>query len=200
MGWAVGGLTGKDWDEIRALAAHPRVAAIGETGLDYYWKDTTPEDQKAWFRRHIVLSMETGKPLSVHARDSAEDMISELRPWLGQGLKAVWHCFTAGKREIEKALDDAAANGLHLGIGGLVTFEDQKALRKAATRIPGELLLLETDAPYLIPRPREMTRNEPWGVVRVAEVLGELRGASREEIGELTTANAKRLLSITVAD
>ena len=181
------------WAEIVTLARSPRVAAIGETGLDYYWKDTPKETQKIWFQKHIELSMATGKPLVVHARDSVPDTLAVLGPYLDQGLKAVWHCFVAGKKEIGPALEFAVAKRLSLAIGGLVTFEDQKPLRNHVALIPDDLLLLETDAPYLSPRPKKTDRNEPTGVIRVAEVLAELRGTTPERVAEITTRNAERL-------
>lgn len=182
------------WREIEELAVRGCVAAIGETGLDYYWKDCPADVQKKWFDRHMELAREVRKPVSVHARESVRDSLEMMRPHLSKGLSAIWHCFVAGKKEIDWALDFCVDNGVLLGIGGLMTFEDQKQIRKRAERIPAELLLLETDAPYLVPRPRTMERNEPFGVIRVAEVLAELRGATPEEIAGVTTANAVRVL------
>ncbi len=187
------GLTPADWREIEGMARSPRVAAIGETGLDYYWKDTPPELQKEWFERHIELALASGKPLVVHARDSVPDVLAALEPHLARGLKAIWHCFVAGKKEIGPAREFAARRGLALAVGGLVTFEDQKPLRREAPLIPDDLLLLETDAPYLAPRPKKSDRNDPTGVVRVAEALAELRGTTPERIAAITTGNALRL-------
>lgn len=184
----------QDWREIENLARSPKVAAIGETGLDYYWRDTPRETQKKWFERHIELSLATGKPLSVHARDSVPDVLNMLKPHFTAGLKAIWHCFVASKKDIGPALDFAIENRLFLAVGGLVTFEDQKPLRDHAQRIPDDLLLLETDAPYLSPRPKKANRNEPIGVIRVAEVLAELRETTPENIAALTTRNAVNLL------
>lgn len=188
------------WRGIEELATKPSVAAIGETGLDYYWKDCPPDIQKTWFIRHMELAIATGKPVSVHARDSVRDTLLMMEPFLAQGLRAIWHCFVAGKKEIDWALDFSIEHGVWLGIGGLVTFEDQKPLRNQALRIPEHLLLLETDAPYLVPRPKTMDRNEPFGVIRVAEVLAELRGTSAETIRHATTENARLLLGGWVAE
>lgn len=182
------------WSEISYLASNPRVVAIGETGLDYYWKDCPHEVQKEWLLKHIELSLLTGKPLSVHARESVGDVLEILAPRFCEGLRVIWHCFVAGKKEIGGALDFAVKHKIYMGVGGLVTFEDQKPLREHVCRIPEELLLLETDAPYLTPRPKVVDRNEPSGVIRVAEVLGELRGVGAEAIRELTTRNADALL------
>ncbi len=188
------GLDELGWSEIGVLARNPRVLAIGETGLDYYWKDSPPEVQKEWFQKHIELALALAKPLSVHARDSVGDVLALLEPYFAEGLKVIWHCFVAGKKEIGPALDFAVKHGVYLGIGGLATFEDQKPLREHAAKIPEALLLLETDAPYLSPRPKKADRNEPTGVIRVAEVLAELRGTTPEAIRAATTANAFRVL------
>lgn len=189
-----GGLDDVSWTEIGYLAQKDRVAVVGETGLDYYWKDCPPEVQRTWFVKHIELALAVGKPLSVHARDSVRDTLTTLEPYFADGLKVIWHCFVAGKKDIGWALDFAVEHGVYLGVGGLVTFEDQKPLRECATKIPEELLLLETDAPYLVPRPKTMDRNEPTGVIRVAEVLAELRGVEAERIREATTRNCDALL------
>lgn len=181
------------WSEIEYMSANPRVVAIGETGLDYYWKDCPPDIQKKWFEKHLDLAVVTGKPVSIHARDSVSDVLAMLEPRFADGLKAVWHCFVAGKKDIAGALDFSVKHGMYLGIGGLATFEDQKPLRGVIPSIPDELLLLETDAPYLVPRPKNRDRNEPDGVIRVAEVLAELRGVSPDSIRETTTVNSDRL-------
>ncbi len=185
------------WRELEELAARDSVVAVGETGLDYYWKDCPVDIQKKWFAEHMLLARALDKPVSVHARDSVRDCLEMMRPHLEEGLKAVWHCFVAGRKEIDWALDFCMEHGVFLGIGGLVTFEDQKPLRARVERIPAELLLLETDAPYLIPRPRakDATRNEPFGVIRVAEALADLRAVPPEEIAAATTENARRLFA-----
>lgn len=190
-------LSEADWAEIERLARHPLTAAIGETGLDYYWKDTPPEVQKMWFERHIELAMQLKKPLVVHARDSVRDVLDMLRPHLANGLKAVWHCFVASKKDIGPALDFAIANRLHLAVGGLATYEDQKPLRARVPLIPDDLLLLETDSPYLSPSPKKSLRNNPTGVIRVAEVVAELRGTTPDEIAAITTQNAVKLFGFS---
>ncbi len=189
-----GSLDDVSWSEIEYLAGHPLVLAIGETGLDYYWKDCPPDVQKTWFQKHIDLAVALGKPLSVHARDSVSDVLAMIEPRMADGLKVIWHCFVAGKKEIGPALEFAVRHGVYLGVGGLVTFDDQKPLREHSKEIPDKLLLLETDAPYLTPRPKKVDRNEPTGVIRTAEVLAELRCTSPEAIRDLTTANAFRVL------
>lgn len=182
------------WRELVRMARSPGAAAIGETGLDYYWKNVPHDVQMRWFERHIDLAIELAKPLSIHARDSVGDVLRTIEPRFADGLTAIWHCFTASKKEIGPALDFAVKHGLYLAVGGLVTFEDQKTLRQHAALIPDELLLLETDAPFLIPRPRTTDRNDPRGVIRVAEVLGEIRGQTSDHVAAVTTRNAAALL------
>lgn len=184
------------WLSLCQLAENDKVRAIGETGLDFYWKNVPADIQKIWFKKHIELSLELGKALSIHARDSAPEMLDGIRPYFTDGLKAVWHCFTASKRELAPALDFAVRHNLYLALGGLVTFEDQKALREYAKLIPDDLLLLETDAPYLIPRPKTTNRNDPRGVIRVAEVLAELRKTTPDHIADVTTRNATELFGL----
>lgn len=185
------------WLRLASLARDKKVVAVGETGLDYYWKNVPPKVQQQWFERHIDLSLELGKPLSIHARDSVPEMLASIEPRFRDGLRAIWHCFTASKKEIGGALDFAVRHGLYLAIGGLVTFEDQKTLREYSKRIPDELLLLETDAPFLIPRPKATDRNDPRGVIRVAEVLAELRQSTPEAVADRTTGNATALFGLT---
>jgi TatD DNase family protein len=184
------------WREISRLAASPLAVAVGETGLDYYWKDVPPAAQAKWFDRHIELALALGKPLLLHARESIPDVVSRLEPHFTSGLKVLWHCFSAGKKEMASALEFALAHGVGLALGGLVTFEDQKTLRRHVPLIPDDLLFLETDAPYLSPRPKLSDRNEPARIVRVAEVVAELRGRSPEDIARLTSRNAERLFGL----
>ncbi|MDR1521093.1 MAG: TatD family hydrolase [Planctomycetota bacterium] len=181
------------WRGIAELAASPLAAAIGETGLDYHWKNVPVKVQEKWFERHIELALATGKPLLLHARSSVSDALARLEPHFAAGLTAVWHCFSAGKREIGPALEFAAAHGVRMAVGGMATFEDQKPLRAAIPMIPDHLLLLETDAPYLSPRPKASDRNEPIRLLRIAETVAELRGRSFREIAELTARNAEKL-------
>ncbi|MDR1535025.1 MAG: TatD family hydrolase [Planctomycetota bacterium] len=188
-----GGLNGDDWRRLRELAASPLASAIGETGLDHHWKNVPAGVQKLWFERHIELALAVKKPLLVHARDSIGEVLAMLEPCLASGLAVVWHCFSAGRGEIRAALDFSVAHGIRMAAGGLVTFEDRKSLRACLPGIPDELLLLETDAPYLPPRPRISSRNEPARLPRIAEAVAELRQRSPADIARLTTGNAEKL-------
>ncbi|MDR2391840.1 MAG: TatD family hydrolase [Planctomycetota bacterium] len=187
------GLDDAAWKEVSRLAASPLVSAIGETGLDYYWKNVSPAVQAKWFDRHIELALSVGKPLLVHARDSVLDVMERLKPALASGLAAVWHCFSASRRDLRPAFDFAVAEGVWMAVGGMATFADRKSLRAAIPLIPDRLLLLETDAPYLPPHPKLTDRNEPVRLIRVAEAVAELRGQELSRLAEITVGNAKRL-------
>lgn len=182
---------------LRALATSTdRVRAIGETGLDYYHEHAPRSVQATWFARHLELAAELDLPVILHARESADDMLAQVAPFLQAGGRAVWHCFVAGKKHLARLLDRALGMGLYLGMSGLVTFEDQKPLRGIIPHIPDAHLLLDTDAPYLIPRPKTLSRNEPVSAVRICEELAHLRGVSPSDMARITTRNARTLLNL----
>lgn len=185
---------------LRELAAGERVAAIGETGLDWYWDDVDHATQKEHFRMHLELARELALPVVVHARDSAEDCLDMLEPYIGGGSSFVWHCFIAGKKKIEPLLQRAIEMGLYLGISGIVTFTEQVPLRKIIPLIPDKHLLLDTDSPYLIPKPRTVERNEPAQALRIAEEIAMLRGVTTEDIARITYRNACDFLRIGIAE
>lgn len=176
---------------IREAARDPRVCAIGETGLDYHWDTATPGDQRRAFERQIALAKELDLPFIVHQRKAEQDALDVLRatdpPHTG-----VMHCFTGGPDYAEACLD----LGLHLGLGGAVTFRKAKALHEVVRTAPLDRLVLETDAPYMTPSPHRGTRNEPAYVRIIAEQVAALRGISVEEVAAATTANAERLFRL----
>jgi TatD DNase family protein len=189
--------SGKTLDDylatLRGHAGHPRVVAIGETGLDFF-RDYAPRaDQERWFRAQIALAGEMGLPLVIHQRSALEDVLAileETRPEAG----GVLHCFDDGPEVIPRA----QALGFRLGIGGCVTY-GHEALDQAVRAAPAEMLVLETDAPYLEPEPRSLRRNEPGLLTRVVRRLCELRGWTPEEADRVTTANAKQLFRLPIA-
>lgn len=172
------------------VAAHPEVVGLGETGLDYYY-DFAPKDVQAKsFRTHIEACRQTGLPLIVHTRDADEDTIAILEEEMGKGpFTGVIHCFSTSRRMAESAV----AMGLHLGIGGILTFKASDALRAIVRDMPLDKLVLETDAPYLAPLPHRGKTNEPAFTSLTAKALAELLGRPVAEIEAATTANAKRL-------
>lgn len=190
-----------DYDLLRALAReNPKVVAIGETGLDYYHEHSPREVQREHFLCHIELARELGLPLVLHARQSAQEVLDLAGDFIAGGGRAVWHCFNAGKREIDGLLSHALEMGLYLGISGMITYEDQIPLRRALLKIPDRHLLLDTDSPYLIPRPRTLERNEPAQCARIAQELATLRGVRVEDIARITTRNACELFGLPYQD
>jgi TatD DNase family protein len=174
------------------LAAHPRVVAIGESGLDYFY-DLSPRDrQVASFRAHIRAARTTGLPLVVHTRDADDDTMTLLEAETGQGrFTGVIHCYSSSRRLAERAV----AIGFYLGIGGILTFKKSEELRATVRDLPLDRLLLETDAPYLAPVPMRGRTNEPAYTAHVAKVLAEVRGLPLVEIEAATTANFHRLFA-----
>jgi TatD DNase family protein len=177
------------FERLRELAQDPRVVAIGECGLDFY-RDLSPRDlQRDWFERQIALAKDIGKPLVVHVRDAMDEAIDRLeqaRP----PRAGVLHCYSGNAAQALRA----AALGFALGFGGSLTYGDA-ALEEAARAVPATALLLETDAPYLVPEPKDTKRNEPALLTRVRAQLAALRGVSEKVIDDLTTENATRLLA-----
>lgn len=174
-----------------ALAADPKVVAIGETGLDYYRLKGDLEWQRARFRTHIRAAREAGKPLIIHTRAAAEDTLRLMREEGAEAVGGVMHCFTESQAVAEEAL----ALGFHISFSGIVTFKNAKALKEVARAVPQARLLIETDAPYLAPVPHRGQLNEPAYVVHVAEELARLRGTTVEAIAAATTENFFRLFA-----
>jgi TatD DNase family protein len=181
--------------EIEELAHHPRVAAVGETGLDYYRDRAPREDQRRAFAAQIGIAHRAGKPLVIHVRDEAQasdgDALAEVFTTLGDraaDLTVILHCFSA---PAERAVE-AAERGWFCSFAGNVTYPRAEALRRAAAQVPDELLLVETDAPFLSPQPVRGKPNRPENVIRTAESLADVRGASYEELDALIESNAAR--------
>lgn len=179
--------------ELRAAARSAKVKAIGEIGLDYYWKDRAPfEVQRQVFRQQIRIARELKLPLVIHDRDAHEDTVSILEEEQAQEIGGIMHCFAGDWAIAERCL----ALGFFIGVGGTVTYRNNPVGREVAQRLPLDRIVLETDDPYLAPMPHRGRRNEPGYVRLVAEFLAELRGLSLEEIAAATTANALRALHI----
>lgn len=176
--------------EIVRLAQHPKVVAIGEAGLDYHYKHSSPEGQAQGFRNHIAAARETGLPLEIHTRDADEDTIRILEEETAKGsFKAILHCFTGGAELARRAV----ALGHYVSFSGVVTFKNSDALRAIAAELPLDRLLVETDAPFLAPVPFRGKRNEPAFVVHTAAKLAEVRGITPQALAAATTENFYRL-------
>jgi TatD DNase family protein len=179
-------------DELIALTGHPKVVALGEAGLDYFYDNGSPEAQARGFRAHIEAARATGLPLVIHTRDADEDCGRILEEEAERGpFRAVLHCYTGGRELAMKAV----SLGLFIGFTGILTFKKSEALRALAAELPANRILVETDSPYLAPGKFRGKRNEPAYVVEVAKVLAETRGVSLEEISRQTTDNFFRLFS-----
>jgi TatD DNase family protein len=171
------------------LADHPKVVAIGETGLDYYWQKDAPEWQRERFRTHIRAARACGKPLIVHTRDAGADTIRLLREEGAAEVGGVMHCFTETWEIAEAAME----LGFHISFSGIVTFRNAQDLKDIARKLPADRLLIETDAPYLAPVPKRGKTNEPAWVVHVAEEIARLRELPLEQLAQLTRDNFFRL-------
>lgn len=181
-----------DTAKLVAKAAHPRVVAIGESGLDYYYDHSDRAQQRASFRTHISAARETGLPLIVHTRDAEDDTAGILADEMGKGAySGVIHCFTASQAFAEKAL----ALGLYISISGIVTFKNAKELQASAKLVPDDRLLIETDSPFLAPVPHRGRPCEPAFVADTARFLASLRGVRVEELAAQTSSNFFRLFN-----
>ncbi len=202
--------------ELRALADHPKVVAVGEIGLDYY-RDLSPRPvQRQAFADQLALAAELGQsrgsplPVVIHSRDAHDDVLAMLRDWVdgppsvpparggdvpeGQGgpWRGVLHSYAAGPERLDEVLE----MGFCIGISGPVTFKNAGRLREVATKVPLERLLIETDCPYLTPEPYRGKRNEPAYVRYVAQAIARARGVSEEKVAQATVENTRRLFGI----
>src|SRR5271166_3381851 len=187
------GFDAADLAELRALAAHERCMAIGETGLDFYLEGAPPADQERAFAAQIELARETGKPLVIHTRAAEERTLAQLATE-AEGVSVVMHCFSMPER-----LDECLRRGYAISFAGNVTYKNAAALADAARRVPADSLLVETDAPYLTPQAvrtlkgRGKHRNQPAFVAYTAAFLAELRGVSPAELDATVGRNASRV-------
>ncbi|ANE46004.1 hydrolase TatD [Paenibacillus swuensis] len=183
----------EDLDWIEELCNHPKVVAIGEIGLDYYW-DTSPKDvQQRVFREQIRLARKVNKPIVIHNRDAHQDVVQILREEKAEEVGGVMHCYS-GSWEIAQACLDM---NFYISFGGPVTFKNAKQPKEVLARVPLDRLLIETDAPYLTPHPHRGKRNETGYVTLVAEAASQIKEISMDEIARITMENACKLFSIT---
>ena len=179
--------TAETFATLRDLAAHPKVLAIGEIGLDYHYDFSPREIQRSVFEQQLEIAAESRKPIVIHTREAWADTLSILRQrWNGAGIM---HCFTGDAAQAREALD----LGFYLSFGGILTFPKAESVREAARITPEDRLLVETDCPYLAPVPYRGKRNEPAFMVETVRRLAPVRGASPEAIAEVTTRNFERL-------
>ena len=182
-------------DVLLEATENPRVIAIGETGLDYYYDHSDRETQRDLFRMHIGVSRETGLPLIIHTRDAEDDTLEILEDELGKGaFPALIHCFTASQAFGNRVLE----LGLTISLSGIVTFKNAKELQEIAREIPQDRLLVETDSPFLAPVPHRGKPCEPAFVANTAQFVAGLRGDDVSELADYTTENFRKLFSKAV--
>ncbi|OBJ34324.1 YchF/TatD family DNA exonuclease [Mycolicibacter virginiensis] len=189
-------LTDAARSEIEALAAHPRVVAVGETGMDLYWPGrlegcADPQIQREAFAWHIDLAKRTGKPLMIHNRDADAAVLDVLRAE-GAPETVIFHCFSSGPEMAHTCIDA----GWILSLSGTVSFKNARDLREAAALIPDAQLLVETDAPFLTPHPYRGSPNEPYCLPYTVRALAELLGRSAAELAQVTNRNARRVYGL----
>jgi TatD DNase family protein len=177
------------FQDLERLLEHPKVAGVGEIGLDYHW-GIPKEAQMPVFIRQLEFAAATHMPVIIHTRDAWDDTMRVLRShWAPTGLPCIMHCFTGDVGQAHECLD----LGFYLAFGGVTTFPKAAAIREAARITPADRLLLETDSPYLAPVPHRGKRNEPAFVIHTARTVAEIRGVSLQAIAEQTTANFERV-------
>jgi TatD DNase family protein len=171
---------------LRELGEHAKVVALGEIGLDFYRNLSPREAQESAFRRQIRLARDLGLPIILHTRESEAEVLDILEAEGTGGLPGIMHCFSSGPEIAARCFD----LGFHIGVGGVVTFKNARALHETVAALPIERIVIETDAPYLAPHPHRGKRNEPAYVALVAERLAELHRRTVPEVARVTTANA----------
>lgn len=181
-------------ETIVELASHPKVVAIGETGLDYYYNSDKLDVMQKRFRDHIRAAKTAEKPLIIHSRDAREDTIHIMREEGAREVRGVMHCFTESLEMAQHAMD----LGFYISFSGIVTFKNAKALQAVASAVPLEKMLIETDAPYLAPEPYRGKQNEPKYVKYVAEKIAEIKGVSVDEVANVTAQNFQDLFSVVL--
>jgi len=185
----VGELNEETFVWLQEQCKHPKVVAIGEIGLDYYWDKEQHETQKYWFRRQMELAKERKLPMIVHSREAAADTLEAVKEAHTPELRGVIHCFSYAP-ELAK---EYVKMGYYIGIGGVVTFKNAKKLKEVVEAVPLEKILLETDCPYLAPEPNRGKRNSSLNLPYVAEAIAQPKGVTAEEVIRVTNENAKQL-------
>ncbi|MDR1689059.1 MAG: TatD family hydrolase [Clostridiales bacterium] len=185
-------MTESDVNEIKKLASHKKVVAIGEIGLDFYYENSDRDKQRIWFVSQLKLALELKKPVIIHSRNATAEIYETLRNYDGGANGGVIHCFSSGIEMAEKFI----ALGFHIGIGGVVTFKNAKKLVEVAEKIPLDKMLLETDCPYLSPEPNRGKRNESSNIKYIAEKIAQIRGIPVSEVLNVTNCNSVDLFAM----
>ena len=181
-----GPMTEQTLEDLRVWLQDPKAVAVGEIGLDYYWKDTEPELQQKWLVRQLELARECSKPVVIHSRSAAQDTFDILKENRAGELGGVIHCYSYSP---EMAVEYVKM-GFHIGIGGVVTFKNARKMVETVAAIPLSRIILETDCPYLAPVPYRGKRNDSGYLPYVVEKIAQIRGITKEEVIDVTTRNA----------
>lgn len=185
-------LNEENFQWLREQCKQSKIVAVGEIGLDYYWKEPDPEIQKYWFEKQLDLAHELKKPVCIHSRDAAKDTYDIMVAKKASELGGVIHCYSYSA---EMALEYVKM-GFHIGVGGVVTFKNGKKLKETVEAIPIERILLETDSPYMAPEPNRGKRNSSLYLPYIAQQIAEIKQMSYDEVVEITCQNAKKLFGI----
>ena len=185
----VGELREEDMEWMREQLQKPKVVAVGEIGLDYYWDKEGHDLQKKWFLRQLKLAKELKKPVIIHSREAAADTMELLKANYHGEMPMVMHCYSYSPEMAEEYLK----MGYYIGVGGVVTFKNAKKLKEVVKMLPLDRILLETDCPYLAPEPNRGKRNSSLNLPYVAAAIGELKGVDADEVVRVTNQNAKKM-------
>lgn len=178
---------------LSEMADKPKVIAIGEIGLDYYWNEPEPQIQKIWFERQMSLAREKKLPVIIHSRDAAKDTLDMIKACDGGSIGGVIHCYSYSIEMAKEYLD----MGFYLGIGGVITFQNAKKLKEVVEYMPLDRIVLETDCPYLAPVPNRGKRNSSLNLKYIVAKIAELRNISEEEVIKTTFWNAKKMYRLS---
>lgn len=182
-------LNEENFQMVREALKHPKMLAVGEIGLDYYWDEPDREIQKYWFERQLELAREVKKPVSIHSREAAKDTLDIMKAHHAEEIGGVIHCFSYGTEMAREYLN----MGFYLGIGGVLTYKNGKKLKEVAEYVPLERIVLETDCPYLSPTPFRGKRNSSANLIYVVKELAAIKGMTEEAVIEQTEKNARML-------
>ncbi|MCR5718946.1 MAG: TatD family hydrolase [Lachnospiraceae bacterium] len=188
-----GDITYKEIELIKEKSMHPKIVAVGEIGLDYHWDEPESSIQKKWFEAQLEVAKEIDKPVIIHSRDAAADTYDIMKALDAGKVGGVVHCFSYSKEMAAKYLD----MDFYIGIGGVVTFDNAKKLKEVVEYIPLERIVLETDAPYLAPKPHRGTRNSSLNLPYVVSAIAELKKVSKETVLEATWDNAVKMYHLS---
>lgn len=177
---------------LRTVLSHPKVVAVGEIGLDYHYDDTNKPLQKKWFADQINLAREFDKPVNIHSRDAAADTADIMKAEHARDVGGIVHCFSYGREMAAEFLD----MGFMLGIGGVVTFKNSRKIKEVVSYMPLDMLVLETDCPYLAPSPYRGKRNDSGYISYTAQAIADIKGVTAESMMEIAAQNARRVYKL----